>query len=95
LFTHPALGAVAVADVAEEREPAGEWTVKGVAWLASLPDPGRQLAGRILVGSPDINLTTGSFGQGSKTPIPLGWSDLWFTVQATPGSGDSGPKEER
>jgi hypothetical protein len=95
LVTHPAFGALAVADVAEAREPSGEWTVKGVAWLASPPDPGRQLAGRVVVSDRSVTQTTGSFVQRWKTPIPLGWSELWFTDRPSTGSYDSVTKEER
>jgi len=87
LFTHPSFGTVTVADVPEERAPSVTWTAKANAWAASLPDPPRQLAARVIASSEGVTKSTGRFGQGAKVPMPLGSVDLWFGAQASAAKG--------
>lgn len=87
LFTHPSFGAVAVADVPEERAPSVTWTAKANAWAASLPVPPRQLAARVVASSQDVAKPAGRFGQGAKLPIPLGSVELWFGGQPATATG--------
>ena len=54
LFTHPSFGSVAVADLPEERKASAAWTAKANAWAATLPEPPRQLAARLVAVSQDV-----------------------------------------
>jgi hypothetical protein len=81
LFTHPALGAIAVADRPQPRAPASAWTAPANAWVASLPEPPRRLAGRVVARSPQVTQVGGSFGQGSSEPVALGSTIVWLPVE--------------
>jgi hypothetical protein len=81
LFTHPALGAIAVADVAEEHPPDSRWTAKANAWVASLPEPPRRLAGRVVATSPQVARAGGAFGEGPSAPVALGSTIIWLPVE--------------
>ncbi|HPA79180.1 MAG TPA: S8 family serine peptidase [Thermoanaerobaculales bacterium] len=81
LFTHPALGAIAVADLTEPRTTASTWTAKANAWVASLPEPPRRLAGRVVVASPQVTRAGGEFGQGPAEAVALGSTIVWLPVE--------------
>ena len=86
-FTHPSFGSIAVADPPEERKPSTRWTAKANAWAASLPTAPRDLAGRIIVTSPDVVGWGGPFDQRQKQPISLGSAELWFGLQTATAAG--------
>jgi hypothetical protein len=86
-LTHPRFGSIAVADAPEERKPSATWTAKANAWVASLPDPPRQLGARLIASSQDVTTSAGRVGQGAKLPLPLGSVDLWFGAQAATVTG--------
>ncbi len=77
-FSHPGFGAVAAADLPEERAPATRWQARANAWAARLPESPRHLAARIVATSKDVTKLSGRFGQGDKELIPLGAAEVWF-----------------
>lgn len=79
-FSHPGFGAIAAADLPEERAPATRWQARANAWAAHLPESPRHLAARIVATSKDVTKLSGRFGQGDKEPIPLGAAEVWFEV---------------
>ena len=80
LFTHPALGAIAVADRPQPRAPASAWTAQANAWVASLPEPPRRLAGRVAATSPQVTRAGGMFGEGPSSPVALGSTLIWLSA---------------
>jgi hypothetical protein len=80
LFSHPSLGAIAVADRPEPRTPASAWTAKANAWVASLPEPPRRLAGRVVAPTPQVTRAGGMFGEGPSSPAALGSTLIWLSA---------------
>lgn len=88
MVSDPSLGAVAVADVPEDRAAGASWTAAAHAWSAKLSSGPRALAGRIVVTSRDVMQTPG-FGL-SPRPVPLGGLDIFSGTSTPPPSSSRG-----
>ncbi|MPY88997.1 MAG: S8 family serine peptidase [Luteitalea sp.] len=80
VFTHPRFGIIAIADIEEKRASGAQWTAKGSAWVASVPDIPRRLHGLVRVrGSDVVHPLRGSRFEvltGRSWLLPLGSLDL-------------------
>ncbi len=75
VYTHPALGAVAVLDVPADRPAAQQWTAQARPWPAAPnadANPGRHVEALVFARSGAVTSFSGLYGQGDKIPIPLG-----------------------
>ena len=90
MVSDPSLGAVAVADVAEDRAAGASWNAAAHAWAAKVPDGPRTLAGRIVVTSRDVMQTPG-FGQSPRA-VTLGGLDIFGTAVTPTRSSSRGSR---